>query len=295
MADHSRPSGVFVGLATLDVIHRVHSNAQANEKITATAQFVAAGGPAANAAVTFAALGGRATLVTALGHGPVAAIIRDDLAEYGVDVIDVDPERRSQAPVSSISVSESSGERAVVSIDGTQDEVSPPAGMTGLLEGADVVLIDGHHPLLALAAAHAAQTMGIPVVIDAGRWKPVMTELMPYADSVVCSDDFRYPGTDSSFQTAQELVVRGIPTVVTTHGAAPLLWWRDGNDGQVPVPATEARDTSGAGDAFHGAYCYFQAAPGIGLIQCLEGASRVAALRCSVFGPRGWLDRLPTR
>ena len=37
------PVGVFVGLATLDVIHRIAKPPAVNEKITSTAQFVAAG------------------------------------------------------------------------------------------------------------------------------------------------------------------------------------------------------------------------------------------------------------
>ncbi len=87
-SDVSRPVGVFVGLATLDVIHRVSSPPASNQKITSNAQFVAAGGPAANAAVTFAALGGTAVLVTALGDDPVAALIKAELAECDVRVID---------------------------------------------------------------------------------------------------------------------------------------------------------------------------------------------------------------
>ena len=52
------PVGVFVGLTVLDVVHRVTALPGRNEKITALSQFLAAGGPAANAAVIFAALGG---------------------------------------------------------------------------------------------------------------------------------------------------------------------------------------------------------------------------------------------
>src|SRR5690625_5828251 len=72
-----RPRGVFAGLATLDVIHRVDASPGPDEKVTALSQFVAAGGPAANAAVTFAALGGHAVLLTALGRSPIARTIRD--------------------------------------------------------------------------------------------------------------------------------------------------------------------------------------------------------------------------
>ena len=84
----SEPRGLFVGLATLDVIHRIAEPPAANQKITAAAQFVADGGPAANAAVTFAALGGDAVLVTALGTDPVADLVRSELVAHRVEVID---------------------------------------------------------------------------------------------------------------------------------------------------------------------------------------------------------------
>lgn len=88
------PRGVFAGLATLDVIHRVDAPPGPNQKITAAAQFVAAGGPAANAAVTFAALGGHAVLVTALGQGAIAQTITAELAAQGVEVHDIAPHHR---------------------------------------------------------------------------------------------------------------------------------------------------------------------------------------------------------
>src|SRR6185437_12651817 len=110
------PVGVFVGLATLDVIHRIVTAPAVNQKVTSTAQFVAAGGPAANAAVTFAALGGDAILVTALGDDPVADLIRADLAAYGVSVVDAAAGTTRAVPVSAVSV-ESTGDRSVVSLD----------------------------------------------------------------------------------------------------------------------------------------------------------------------------------
>nr|WP_231709759.1 PfkB family carbohydrate kinase [Arthrobacter zhangbolii] len=284
--------GVFAGLATLDVIHHVSAVPRANEKVTGTAQFVAAGGPAANAAVTFAGLGGRAVLLTVLGRGPVAGLIRADLGAWGVEVVDIDPERTSGAPVSSIAVTAASGERSVVSADAVSDGAEAPADLADLLIGAGTLLVDGHYPLLAVAAARAARDRGIPVVVDAGRWKSVMADLLPLADAMVCSDDFRYPGTATSAHTAGILVARGVPGVVTTHGSEPVLWWRQGEHGAVDVPAVEVRDTLGAGDVFHGAYCYFSSSSGRGIAGDLESAAGIAALRCTVPGPRAWLGLL---
>jgi sugar/nucleoside kinase (ribokinase family) len=55
-----------------------------NEKQTALTQEIVAGGPAANAAVTFALLGGDAELVTDLGRHPLAELARQDLMTHGV-------------------------------------------------------------------------------------------------------------------------------------------------------------------------------------------------------------------
>ena len=289
------PVGVFVGLATLDVIHRIAKAPAVNQKITSTAQFVAAGGPAANAAVTFAALGGDAILVTALGDDPVAELIRADLAAYGVSVLDAAAGTSRAVPVSAVSVVESTGDRSVVSLDAVNSDAPPPGDLGDLVADSDVVLVDGHHPLIARAAVRHAAARGITLVVDAGRWKPVMGDIVPYATDMVCSNDFRVPGADTPESTAAALVRSGVRTVVTTRGGDPVQWWSDGKSGSVPVEPVVVVDTVGAGDAFHGAYSYFSTQGEGSVVERIERSTRVAALRCSVVGPRAWLGALPTR
>lgn len=289
------PVGVFVGLATLDVIHRIAKAPAANQKITSTAQFVAAGGPAANAAVTFAALGGDAILVTALGDGPVAELIRADLAAYGVSVVDAAAGTTRAVPVSAVSIVESTGDRSVVSLDAVNSDASPPGDLGDLVADADVVLVDGHHPLIARAAAREASTRATTLVVDAGRWKPVMGDIVPYATDMVCSNDFRTPGADDPGSSAAALARSGVRTVVTTHGGDPVEWWSDGEAGSVPVEPVVVVDTLGAGDAFHGAYSFFSTQVDSGVSERIDRSARVAALRCSVVGPRAWLSELPSQ
>ena len=304
------PLGLFVGLSTLDVVHRVRRVPGANEKVTARRQDVAAGGPAANAAVVFAALGGDAVLVTALGSDPLAGFISGELAVRGVRTIDVTPDDPAPPAISAVAVTEHSGERSVVSPDAGARSLPPPGKLEQLVDdvlasGADVMLIDGHHPALALAAARAARRRGVPVLVDAGRWKPVMAELLPMADEVVCSADFRWPGTAGPGESAA--VLRQLPTaraglrpdnlptprlVAVTHGGSPIQWWQGGRFGSIPVPAVAAVDTLGAGDAMHGAYAFLRTDPVLSVTDRLAGAAAVAALRCSIIGPRDWLAEL---
>ena len=105
-------TALFAGLTTLDVLHRLDHVPDPLLKVTSTDFTMAAGGPATNAAVTYAALntasrvlsdsddeagatsgplvssGEAPMLLTALGEGPVSAFLAADLAASGVRVLD---------------------------------------------------------------------------------------------------------------------------------------------------------------------------------------------------------------
>lgn len=280
--------GVFVGLATLDVIHRVQQQPGPDEKVTASWQGWAAGGPATNAAVTFAALGGDATLVTALGRGRLADLVRSDLADYGVHVVDATPTSDRDVAVSAITVLAETGERAVVSRDAAAHHVVALRGMTELVAAADTVLIDGHHPALALAAARAGAASDVEVAIDGGRWKPVFGKILPHADVAICSTGFRLPEAPAAADTAHEGLQLGLRMLAITRGPEPVQWWTNDAHGEVPVPSVSAVDTLGAGDALHGAWCFAQGDDA----ERLRFAVDVAAQRVTQIGPRAWLRQL---
>jgi sugar/nucleoside kinase (ribokinase family) len=191
---------VCVGLATVDLVQRVTRLPGADEKVESLSVETAAGGPATNAAVTAAALGADAILVTAVGVHPLGALIRADLAACSVTLLDA-AIGDAAPPVSAVTVLAGSGRRSVVSRNAGDLAVAVPPGLAALVAGADVVLVDGHHPALAEAAAAAARAAGRPVVVDAGSWRPVMARLLPLADVVACSATFRPPEPDDSGRT----------------------------------------------------------------------------------------------
>ena len=294
----ARPRGLFVGLATVDLIHRVAQPVGVNEKATALSQEVVAGGPAANAAVTFALLGGDPMLVTDLGNHALAELVRQDLQTYGVRVRAVEPSSPLIPAVSSIRVLDATGERSVVSVNASTRTVAAPSWLPGALNGTDVLLLDGHHPLLAVAAARAARDRRIPVVLDAGSWKPVLDELLPLVDIAVCAGDFTVPG---AVDPAAALLDRGVGVVAVSRGGQPLGWWTQGRSGEVAVPDVEVRDTLGAGDVLHGAFAFEHAlsagegAERADLAGQLARAARVASQRCTFTGIGTWRRHVRSR
>ncbi|WP_025348304.1 PfkB family carbohydrate kinase [Nocardia nova] len=286
----SAPMPLFAGLATVDLAYAVDAYPAEDTKTRARDQFLGAGGPAANAAVACAVLSGGARLITALGRHPLTGLARDDLARNGVDVVDTTPEREEPPPVSSIVVATESGTRTIVSPDGSGIEAPFDGRIAEWVREAPVVLIDGHHPELALGVAETARRAGVPVVLDAGRWRPEHDALLPLVDIAICSASFAPPDIAPA-DLFGALHRTGPRFVAVTHGPDPIDYSAKGVRGEIEVRASGGGDTLGAGDILHGAFCAYYAG-GHDVVGALTRASAVATLSCRFFGTRGWRDAL---
>lgn len=119
-----------------------------------------------------------------------------------------------------------------------------------------------------------------------------MMKLLPLADTVICSSDFRTPGSTSSKDVFSWLSNHGVRSAAVTAGPDDIRWQRDGKQGTVPVPRIKAVDTLGAGDVFHGAFCWASAVQGQEFEEALAAAARIAALHSSSLGARTWIEEL---
>ncbi|MGP0050671.1 MAG: PfkB family carbohydrate kinase, partial [Solirubrobacteraceae bacterium] len=160
---------IFVGLTTFDVVQYVDEFPQPDAKIQALGSWVGAGGPAANAAITFATLGGEAELITALGDSFAATTARRDLEASRVRVHDA--ALGGSCAISSVVV-DASGRRTVVSTNAGGFERL--TAVTQPLDDASLVLVDGHHSHTALPVLDQAVKLGLPIVLDAGSRRPAI-------------------------------------------------------------------------------------------------------------------------
>lgn len=289
----ARPRGLFVGLCTLDIVHRLDRLPGPDDKVTALGQDITAGGPAAGAALAFAALGGAATLVTAIGRHPLGEVVRVDLAAGGVDVVDASDSDAAPA-VSTARVHARTGQRSVSSIDAANTDIEAPTGLAALAGAADVVLYDGHHARIGAAVARWAAATDVPLVLDAGRWRPVFAAVLPVADFVVASGAFTVEGRRP---TARDLLSTRTAAAAVTHGDQPIEWATVLDAGALQVDAVAGGNTLGAGDAFHGAVSFAVGVLGRSValqrwrdvLEFAADVADVAAVRVSSTDPRGWL------
>ncbi|HEY0188431.1 MAG TPA: PfkB family carbohydrate kinase [Cellulomonas sp.] len=299
------PALLCCGLTTLDVVQRVVALPGPDQKVVADGLDVRFGGPAANAAATAVALGVPTRLVTAVGDGPVADLVRAGLAAAGVEVVDLAAGTGAVPPVSTVLVTRATGERAVVSVNavGMPDLAEAAAGVLrrGLLDGVTAVLVDGHHLAAGVRVAAAARARAVPVLLDGGSWKPGLGDLLAQVDHAVLSADFTLPrdgahgtgGAEEPDDVLAGVLARWpVRTVARSAGGGPVRGRsRDGARWTVPVasmPADEVVDTLGAGDVLHGATAA-ELARGVALPAALHVGVHRATASVRHPGALGWV------
>jgi sugar/nucleoside kinase (ribokinase family) len=140
---NAKARSLFVGLSTVDMIYEVDHIPAADEKLSVVGQHIEAGGPATNAAVTFAYLGGRSTLITAVGKHPLGTIIQQDLGRFGISCYDVGSAQCAPPPVSSVFIIPASGARTVVSANANAFSSVDYHCDVDWFESVSVVMVDG--------------------------------------------------------------------------------------------------------------------------------------------------------
>jgi sulfofructose kinase len=284
---------ICVGHAALDRVYRIEAFPSHPTKVRALEHIEAGGGMAANAAVAIARLGGRSELWSRTGDDAAGAAIRAGLKAEQVDVRYVQAFEGVRSSTSAIIVDDK-GERLVVG----QRDAGMPSGTSWLplerVKEADAVLGDLRWLEGLRAVFTRARKDGVPTILDADLGaREALEGVLRLADyAVFCAPALREfaPGLDDT-ERLQHILSLGPKYAGVTLGADGYLWRAPGDGGHVPAFKVSVVDTTGAGDAFHGAMALLLA-EGQPVRECARAASAVAALKCMRLGSRAGL---PTR
>lgn len=268
-----------VGHASYDHVFAVDHHPGPDEKLFADASISCGGGPAANAAVTVARLGLCAAFAGYLGKDLHGQLHHAELLDEGVDTRWM---VRGNAPTPvSVVIVKPDGARALICYKGATNPL--PASAIDLADAEPAVLLfDGHEPELSAALCRRP----IPTVLDAGSMHSGTEKLMYQVDYLVCSEKFatQWLGADAPERALNALAERS-PAVVITLGERGLIWNKAGETGRLPAYPVKPVDTTGAGDAFHGAFAA-GLATNMGWSDLLRYASAAGAASCEVLGAR---------
>jgi sulfofructose kinase len=272
-----------VGLSAFDLVYSVSRHPEPDEKMSAYGLVACGGGPAANAAVTVARLGLKCAYAGYLGPDTFGEKHFQEFKSEGV-ITDFIVRGREPTPLACILV-KPNGHRTVVAYPVTHQTV--PAGSVDFSKvQPTVILLDGHELELARPLVARARSEGIRTVLDAGSVHPGTEYLIDKVDYLVCSEEFALDFTgESEARSALSKLYESNSTVVITLGDRGLIWKNESGEGHLPAFNADVVDTTGAGDAFHGAFAAC-VAWGRDWEYTLRYSSAVAALCCTKLGAR---------
>lgn len=269
-----KKKAVFIGLTGIDYVYYLDSLPEENSKCKTGEYAKYIGGPAANAAITYAALGGDATLITAYGNSLESQTITDELNAYGVKVINVSSDDKLPG-ISTICIT-GEGKRTIISGQNQYEKID----LSGIdLEGYDLALFDCNQQDISLPLL---ERMSCDIVLDAGSFKPNVERYLEKAKMVISSEQFK----DASGRDIFAMPYDNITLRAMTRGEKSIRT----QNSEIKVDSVECVDSLAAGDIFHGAFCYAFVEKKHAFEEALQFASQIASESVKYKGPREWMN-----
>lgn len=268
---------VTLGAHVLDtIVHPVDEIPPAQGSLLVDEIHICAAGPAGGTALVLSKLGARVTTVGAVGDDTAGRLLRQLLADAGVDVGDL---RTAELPTSaSVLPIRSDGSRPALHVVGANalaaDEVP-----WQVLDDADHVHIGAPELLgpenvieiLEYAHAHGATTSLDFLIGGEPAFYPLIEPLLPHTDYVLPNAEqaLGWTGESTLADAARTLGAAGAGIVAVTDGADDIVLVENGEIAFVPITPADVVDTSGGGDAFSAGF----------VLARLQGRSALEAAR----------------
>ncbi len=276
-----------VGHCTLDQIGLVERLAGHDEEVEMMTYSEQGGGTAATAAVALARWGAKTQFVGKVGDDARGDHIVRTLEQEGVDISAIVRQHGAISQVRHVIAEMGGGQRTAYSTPGTVEPLAVREVDTSVVDGADLVVVDGWCSSAKLELLERAKTREVPVILEADHGRKVAAKSVRFADVVVASEReaSAYTGVGDLKAICEAFIDQGPTTAIVTLGDEGAVAMRQGGDYvRLEAPSVEVVDTTGAGDVFLAsiAWAYLKDWP---LEKAVMEANRAAALACT--GPGG--------
>ncbi|KAF2095882.1 Ribokinase-like protein [Rhizodiscina lignyota] len=306
----SIPHIAVIGSLNVDLVTRTPRVPAAGETLTASSFALGFGGKGANQASACSRLSrpklpksskakppsAKVSMVGAVGDDQFSQGMLDSLKEDGVDVSEVRIAKGKSTGTATILVEEATGENRILFTPGANGVFEEKDNL--IPKDVDVVLFQMEIPLkTVLHNIEVAKAQGVQVILNPAPALPIPISIYPSIDHLIVnsSEALILSSSLENPEDAQQqldslsapLLDAGVPNLIITLGSRgcyyhTLLRFSSGQPGRlIPAsPVEKVVDTTGAGDAFVGAYA----------VKVAEGLRKRENVEVEGEG-RGWVSR----
>lgn len=284
---------VVVGSYVVDLMSRTPHMPKPGETVLGGPFKMGSGGKGGNQAVAAARLGSNVTMVTKVGEDVFGDEAEKNFTNEGIDTTYITRHPEESTGAALIAVDQDSENMIVVALGAcgklTSDDVG--AAETAFTK-ADIVLVQLETSLEAVRkAVERANELRKPVILNPAPFQEVdedllkgITYLTPNETEASLLTGIEVIDEQTARKAAIKLVGQGVGTVIITLGKQGCFVFDGKDEGRlIEGIKVEAVDTTGAGDAFNGAFATYIAS-GLTVDQAAKRANVVAALSVTKVG-----------
>jgi ribokinase len=224
------------------------------------------GGKGANQAVMARLMGARVTMVNAVGEDSYGEQIIANFASHGIDTSHMRrvPGSSGVAPI----WVEPDGSNRIIVVPGANNGLLPEHGAAAVAAQDGLGAVIGQFEIdqaVTTAAFRAARERGAATILNPAPGAPISNELATVTDWIIPNEsefaiiaraaDLAGNADDPEALSAVAAAL-GARLLVTLGERGAALVREDGDVRLIPSPRVEAVDTTGAGDAFVGAFAF---------------------------------------
>ncbi len=278
-----------IGHASYDISCLMDGYPTENQKFTVTEKIETGGGQAANEACMLAKWGIETYLAATVGNDSYGEKMKKEFDMFGVKNACLETSFDKDSSVSFVIINKANGSRTVVNI--ADDKTSPHLKKEEFPIEPDLVLVDGYeyHASLSALSKYAEKI----TMIDAGKATPEVIELSKLCKYVICSKDFAEKvsgikadvSNPSTLLTMYNRIKERYPKseLVITLEEIGAMYTFNNEIKVMPGIKVDVKDTTAAGDIFHGAfaYCILNNYP---IEKTVAYANIAAGLSCATIG-----------
>jgi ribokinase len=295
-APAARSGIVVLGIFAADLSFRAPRLPAIGETLIGEAFALGAGGKGSNQAVAAARAGGAVRFVTRIGADAFGDVALRTWREAGVDTRHVARVEGESTGAAFIYVSSLTGDNAIIVVPGAAGALGADdvATAESSLREAGLFVTQLEQPLAAVEAGlSAARRHGVPTLLNpapapAGGLPDALLaqcdHLTPNETEAQALTGIEIRSPADALRAAQALRARGAGTVVVTLGGQGAVLLDATQAVLVPAQASApVVDTTGAGDAFNGAYAV-ALVEGRGALEAVRFANAAAGLSVTRHG-----------
>ena len=284
------PKITVIGSCNMDLTVVAAKRPLAGETVMGQDLIVSPGGKGANQAVAAARLGADVYMVGCVGDDAYGTMTLDNLKENKVDTSNITVLPKTNSGTAHITLAE--GDNSIIVIKGANDLVLPEQvdKAWDTISSSDLVMLQHEIPLETIGyVIEKCQKAGVKVLLNPAPVQEIPSAWLDKVSYVTPNEheaEALYPG-----KTVEEILLAHEERFLITQGKAGVSYAKAGKIVTVPAFNVKAKDTTGAGDTFNGAFAVAKCS-GKDMDESINFANAAAALSVQKLGAQGGMPYL---